>query len=372
MNATVNRVSLTNAAKLAAAAADSKSTIDLLASCLLRFGEVGLVVAATDLTTTVATVVAGDARKGDRWEVCVDAKRFSAAVASLPGADVTVSVDDKRRITLKSAKATVTLAGRPGEDFPEVHQAPAGWEVSASGLAGAIGRAAYVRGLDEMQFPGPYLFAKGGRCSMIAVTSHRFAMSEFAAPNVRDFDEVVVPVKGLDRIASALEGVETAVLAIGGGRLFVTAGAVSVSVKLSDAKVVPWRTIIRTYIDDGKRSAVSLNREELLAAARRAGMMAGTSEKLANGVNMTIEGGALTVASALDGMGDASTVLDLSADGPRGAVRASWRYMADALLALDADAIEFNYGGTREPIMLRVPGSPEFHLIMVQDLGSAA
>jgi DNA polymerase III subunit beta len=365
MNATVNRIALTAAAKLASDTADPKATQELLAHALLRFTRKGLVVAATDLTTSIWSEVAFPSLAAP-GSICVDARRFSAAVASLPGADVSVSVDDKLKVTLKSGKATVALAGRKGEDFPAIPDVAAGSEVPPAAFAAAIDRAAYVRGLDELRFPGPYLSVKDGRCTLASVTSHRFAVSEFAAPALKDHATIVVPANGMAQIASALDGQDSARLSISDGRLSVAAGAVCVSVKLADVAPVAWQNIIEHYFSSSERDKVRISREELLAAARRAGMMSGNGEKLANGINLTLDGPDLTVASAMDGFGEASTTVSLDGKTRPETIRLSWRYLADALGAIEGDSVEFDYGSKLDPVLLRSPGSPELHLVMVQ------
>jgi len=368
MNATVDRNALSAAAKLASDTADPKSPQELLAQALLRFTGRDLVVAATDTTTSVMTELASAKPSRPVGSVCVDARRLSSAVASLPGGDVSVSMDDKLRVTLKAGKATVALAGRKGEDFPTLPTIPQGAEVPAAQFAAAIGRVKHVHGLDETQFPGPYLLVKGGVGKLVAVTSHRFAIAEFPAPKFdQDQPQVTVPFAGIAQIAKALDGAETASLAIAGGRLSVTTGPVSVSVRLSDSPAVDWERVLWVY-GSTRRDTVKLWREELLSAARRAGMMAGSGEKLSNGINIDLADQELVIASALDGTGEASTAIAL--DGEEKArperLRASWRYLADALSAIEGERVDFDYGTALEPIQLRAPGSPGLQLIMVQ------
>jgi len=366
MSTTVERIALTNAAKLASSTADPKAPQELLAHALLRFTAAGLVVAATDATTSVMSEIPVHEIGSPVGSVCVDARRFSAAVASLPGDKVSVAFDDKLKVTLKSGKATVALEGRMGADFPTLPTVPPGAEVPAGLFSAAIDRAAYVRGLDELRFPGPYLSVKDGRCTIASVTSHRFAVSEFAAPNLKDQETIVVPAAGVAHVASALEGQETARVAVAVGRLSVTAGNVSVSVKLASQKPAPWQNIIDHYFAASKRHKVRLFREELLSAARRAGMMSGNSEKLANGITLVLDGSELTVASSLDGFGEASTAISLEAKTRSETVVLSWRYLVDALGVIDSEQVEFDYGGALDPVLLKSPGSPEIHLIMVQ------
>ena len=122
----------------------------------------------------------------------------------------------------------------------------------------------------------------------------------------------------------------------------------------------PWREAIPAAVME-----LTCPRLDLIAAVERAGMFS-TSEKPNINLVVGTEEGGIRVSSAdiAASDGSASTLVDATGDRAPMVVSMSWRYLRDALRAVEAERATIALAGEFLPVVVR-PAGQDGHLYLI-------
>lgn len=350
MKTKINSNTFVAALKRAHEVIDPKNPQTILTHCLLRFHGETLDVCATDTVTSVSSSVTCSARNDQ--SVAVAGRAIYDAAKSMPAGELTIDVDGNRRVSLISDKARIAIPGIDGADFPRMPDEPEEYlPIGAKLFANAIRNTAFAASQDSARTRMACVTVAQGALSMrvFAVDGHRLSLTRMqvslALPPV-----MLIPTNSAMAIASLLdEGEEDAGVGCADGKFFARLGDCTIVANLIGDEAMPVDQIIPATSE-----SIEVGRDDLLAALRRASLM---STKDIEGAHFSLNSGTLVVESNNDAVGEARTSIAVTS-------KAAWRfgakirYMADALAAIDAPAVDlFAPTGQGAPIMIRPHGN---------------
>lgn len=348
MKITINRAALVAALKLAAQAADTKSTMPQLKCVLLRVDGKRLTVAATDLNVSVTTAVpcAGDAA----GVALVGATPLLKVAERMAGDEVTLTAADAN-LVIASGRSKATEPTLPARDFPKVREPQHSTsEIDAAALRTVIEACLPATCTDETRFHlnGVLLHFMGDRVRGAATDGHRLHLRTAThATALKTSHGVIVPRRGLGLVLKLLDGAATVRVGIEGSHMFVVTDRATLAVKLIDAQFPP----VEQVIPKSARAA-TLDAAALVEALRRVSLAATE----ARGVGLDSKGSELHV-SATDGDRSASDVIDVEAGPGTIAHGAAAHYLIEAVQSLGCEQIDVHVQGKLDPLIFAAAGA---------------
>ena len=369
MNVSVMQENLARGLSVVSRAVSSRASLPVLANVLLRTEGGGLKLTATNLEIGITCWVPG--KVAEEGDITVPARLLTELVSSLPNAriDLVLSVKD-RTLKLTCGTSRASIKGIDADEFPVV--AAAGETPSATAdaraLREALGEVVFAAASDESRpiLTGVLTRLTGSGLTLAAADNYRIAVRSLAltSPAAEELT-IVVPARSYAELMRVLPDAEAPVeITITPNKsqvLFHTEGIDLVS-RLIEGQFPNYEPIIPT----AHSSRVVVDRETLLAAARRAGIFARDS---ANIVKVELDSakasGGLSVTAHAADVGDNADVLEATIEGQSTTIAFNARYLIDVLSNLGSDEAALELSGPLAPGVIRGIGKDDYvHVIM--------
>ena len=342
LNITVPGSDLIRVLAAAEKAVSRKPTFAVLGNVLVEAKDGAVTVSATDTEIAVVGGLRPSTMSISNGSVTLPASTLLAMIRSLPPGEVVIAETDAGA-TLSGSGFRAKLQTLPVADFPSLATVPAdgGVAINRAWLRDAVLKTRFAtKQEDTRAFMAGALFeakADGQRTRIVATDGHRLAIAD--GPPVGDVPDAILPVKTLNALAAILDGDGTDVLYTRGeNHLFFKAGENVIVSRLIDGQFAAYERVL-PKTDDAL--AMELDRESLLAAARRAGLVADqTTRKVALG----FAANALNVTTQSASIGDAAETITATYAGPTLQVGLNVSYLTDFLEAAGTEKIRIQPG----------------------------
>ncbi|MFD1704769.1 DNA polymerase III subunit beta [Methylopila henanensis] len=361
MRATLERAALLKALAHVHRVVERRNTIPILANVLIRAGDGGLRLQATDLDLEVVESVAAEI--GQAGATTVPAHTFYDIVRKLPdGSQVSLEMGGERgTLVIRAGRSRFTLQTLPDTDFPDL----AAGELP---VRFAIGAADFKRLIDKTQFAisneetryylnGIYLHAVDSSgvalLRAVATDGHRLARVEMPAPSgAVGMPGVIVPRKTVAEIQRLVEDPEGEVqVELSPTKIRVSIGQVVLTSKLIDGTFPDYGRVIPS----GNDKRLTVDRLEFKSAVDRVSTI---SSERGRAVKLSLADRKLVLTVTNPDSGNATEEIEVDYDNDPLDIGFNSRYLLDI-----ADQLE----GDTALIRLADPGSPT----LVQDRDDA-
>ena len=339
-----------------------KATMPVLSNALLEARpEGGLRIAATDLDITFDGVMPARVERPGR--VTVDGKRLYEIARTLPGDEVSITVDDDARVVLRCKTAEFVLLGIPADGYPNLPSAAGQALTPVDGLAlkALIERTQFSVSIEESRpnLNGVFFHSLGGgRVRMVSTDGHRLSQSErdlSRADRALDArDGVIIPRKGVAEVKRLLDEVGPEVeLGFLSNNLVLKAGELVLFVRLIDAAFPDYTQVIPRATE----RKVVLERGPLLAAIKRISILA--SERT-HGMRLELTRLKLTLVSDNPDLGKAREEIEIEGyEGGDLAIAFNSKYVIEILTVLSADKVVLQLNEALSPGLIREFGNDD-------------
>jgi len=350
MDFKINKNEFLRGLYLAQGIADRKSTLPILANVLLRTdGKDRVVVAATDLSTTVVATLAAKVEK--EGGLTVTARQLHEIVKNLPGDDVRVRRNDQNWAEIKAGKAEYKVVGMADRDYPKlpsVQEADTA-DVDSAALRDLIAKTIFSVSLDETRqhLAGVLFECDGEHGTMVSTDGHRLSKMTRALKGPKLAAPALIPRKGVLEVRRAIETRDKpTAIGVHNGHFVVRADDVTLSVKLVDGTFPPYDQVIPKDSD----RHVLVGRQALLEALRRVSIM--SSDKTW-GVRIGLEKGHLRIESDNPDLGTAREELDVPYKGQAVQIGFNARYFIEILSEIESENVRLELSGELDPGVVR-------------------
>src|ERR1035437_2896034 len=260
----LNRKQLLEALSSAVCVIDKKSPVPIVSNVLVNASLGSVEVVATDLRSTVATVVTVD----DPIGFCANAGELLAIVGGLSHDEITITVDESR-LKIVGGGAKFTMAVDNPKDFPAVpsFDTSKAKEMDASAIASAILGTSYAVSYERPHISGVFVTTINGALEAVATDGQRMAVRKVKVDE-SVFSKAVIPTGAANSMAKILAGLATCSVCIDKNVLQIRAGGSTMSTKLVESDFVPYEQFFGK--GSWKKSPAVVNRAALLGALKRA------------------------------------------------------------------------------------------------------
>ena len=362
LNITVPGSDLVRVLAAAEKAVSRKPTLAVLGNVLVEAKDGVVTVSATDTEIAVVGGLRPSTMSISNGSVTLPASTLLAMIRSLPPGEVVIAETDAGA-TLSGSGFRAKLQTLPVADFPSLAAVPdGGVAINRAWLRDAVLKTRFAtKQEDTRAFMAGALFeAKTTHARIVATDGHRLAIADW--PPAGDVPDAILPVKTLNALAAILDGDGSDVVYTRGeNHLFFKAGENVIVSRLIDGKFAAYERVL-PKTDDA--ATMELDRESLLAAARRAGLVADqTTRKVALG----FAANALNVTTQSASIGDADETIAATYAGPTLQVGLNVSYLTDFLEAAGTEKIRIQPGKDErsQVLMSAVGGNVAYRYVIM-------
>jgi DNA polymerase-3 subunit beta len=364
MKLTIGKDQIINGLQAVQNVVSTRTTLPILSNVLLRAEGSRLELTATDLDVSIVCAVeANVARPG---ATTLPVKRFFGIVRELAAPSVELEVDEKQACVITAGPSYYKINGLAAEEFPPLPRFAERKRVlmPQEKLKSMLRKTSFAISTDETRFVlnGIFFSLRDHKVTMVATDGRRLALVDEEVDIPAESDgEFIIPTKAineLNRLLVTNGQVEIrftdnqAAFALQDEKGF----AVLIVSKLIEGNYPNYRQVIPTET----KERVTLGREELLHALRRAEIM--TSEK-SNSVKLSFTENNLTITANTPEVGEARESIAVNYKGPNLAIAFNPTYLMDPLKALDNDEVYLELIDELSPGVLKING-PFLYVLM--------
>lgn len=325
-----------------------KSSLSVLEGILCRAG-IGLELTGYNMETAITCRM--DADVSEDGACILPAKLFSDIVRRLPEGPVTVTVDEKYRVSIKAGFSAFSISAENAEDYPELPDVNSGKPVRIPQknlkelISGTIFAVAENQG--RPIHTGVRFEVRDESISTIAVDGFRLARRTWhPAEGLAREMNFVVPASGLKEVEKILSDTdENAAFILGPKHILFQIGGATLVCRLLEGEFLDWRKVVPT------NAPIKLvaNVGELAAAIDRVGLV--VSEKYKSPVRCLFEDQLVHLRTTTT-IGEASDRCTLAGDGKGLEIGFNVRYLADALRAIPSEEVVLELTNGLSPIVM--------------------
>ena len=340
----------------------TRSAIQTLSGVLIRAGESGVELQATDMELGVRVQV--DASPERQGEIVVPGRLMLDVVRSLPADEVSIEHrPSEQDVELVSGPARFHLRTLPSEDFPKLPQTDgATLRVPATAFVETVGRVARAASRDETRphLTGVLVSAQERELRMVATDSYRLSVKTTQLDEPLDGSlEVNVPARTLQelsRVASGSGADEIAITALDNQVIFEVAD-VTLSSRLVEGRFPNYRQLLPEAYEHELR----VSGPELLEVVRRIGLLAQKNAPL----RLRFFEGTLEISAQTPDVGEASESLPVPFQGEELEIGFNPDFLRDGLESAESDELVLKLISPLRPGLIESGADGEFiYLVM--------
>jgi DNA polymerase III subunit beta len=368
MRVTVERAALLRSLGHVHRVVERRTTIPILSNVLLRAGDEGLRLKATDLDIEVTETIPAEVAQAGA--TTVPAHVIYDIVRKLPeGAQVSLeSAGDAGQMVIRSGRSRFALQALPESDFPDLAAGdlPFRFELKPKDLKRLIDKTQFAISTEETRYylNGIFLHTleqDGGIVlRAVATDGHRLARVQMAAPQgSQGMPGVIIPRKAVAEVQKLVEdGEEAVTLELSSVKVRFTFGGVVLTSKLIDGTFPDYQRVIPS----GNDKLLAVERESFAKAVDRVSTI---SSERGRAVKLALSDGRLTLSVNNPDSGSATEELEVDYEANALDIGFNARYLLDITAQLDGDEALFRLADPASPTVIQDrEGSTALYVLM--------
>ncbi len=362
MKFTAEKSQIVDSLQNAAAVAERRQTIPILANLRLKTASGRLEVTATDLEIQIK-IYSDLLNVEEDGETTVSARKMSELCRSLPDGENVNFALKEGKLTVSSKNFNGDFATISADDFPEleVNEDQELAKVSSSNLKRILTKTSFSMASQDVRYylNGLLLELSGGELKGVATDGHRLALSLSESPNNSLDMRNIIPRKAVIELAKLLPAEDLSIdLLFGPTDLSIKADNLIFSSKLIDGKYPDYKKVFPS----GEPRPLLVGKEILLEALSRASVL--SNEKY-RGVRFELSKGKLKLTANNPEQESAEEVLEVDYQGEDLEVGFNIGYLMDVLGILEQETVKFEFYGEDSSCVIKEPSSEqEVYVIM--------
>ena len=375
MKVTVERAALLRSLGHVHRVVERRNTIPILSNVLLRAGEAGLRLKATDLDLEVTEIIA--AELGEPGATTVPAHVIYDIVRKLPdGAQVSLeATGDNGQMQLRTGRSRFMLQALPESDFPDLAagELPFRFALAPADLKRLIEKTQFAISTEETRYylNGIFLHTveNGAQPVLRAVATdgHRLARIDMPAPQgAAGMPGIIVPRKAVAEILKLIgDGEEPVAIELSPAKIRLTFGGgegsargVVLTSKLIDGTFPDYQRVIPT----GNDRQLTVEREGFAKAVDRVSTI---SSERGRAVKLAINERRLVLSVNNPDSGSATEEIEVDYEAPPLDIGFNARYLLDITAQLDGNTALFRLADPASPTLIQDrENSPVLYVLM--------
>jgi len=339
---------------------ERKTTIPILANVLVRAESGELGIAATDLEIGLKSVCVS--KTTVPGTITLPAKRLYEIIRALPDKEIKFKRGEANWVTVTCGSSRFRIAGLPQEDFPSLPEPKSTIaRIPSDVLARLISRTIFAISTEDSKYTlsGALLLLKPGSITMVATDGHRLAHVEKSEEleEVSEEIKVLVPKKAMSelmRVISETTDTDRIGFSRDDNHLFFDMGKRLLISRMLTGQFPNYEAVLPRNND----RVVTLNREEIAAAIRRAAIL---SDERSHTVKIALGNGSMEITASHSDLGEAHETIEVDYDKEDLQVGFNHQYLLDFLTTADEPDVSFEFKDSESAAQLRTQPASDYN-----------
>ncbi len=317
---------------------NSSNTLPILDNFLFETKEDQLIIAASDLETTMTTTLEPE-KIEENGAVAIPAKLLLDTLKTFPDQPLSFLVNTETfAIDISSDNGQYSLAGANGDEFPKIPEveSPSKLSLDSGALFNAINKSLFATGNDELRpvMSGVYFELGTDSCTFVATDAHKLVRYRRKDAKSERSSSFIMPKKPLNLLKNITSGLNTTVeIEYNEVNAYFKADNIELVCRLIDGKYPNYEAVIPKE----NPNKLTIGRTSLLSSIRRISIF---SNKTTHQVRLKMAGSELTIsAEDVDFNNAANEKLTASYAGEDMEIGFNSRFLIEMLSNLDSDNI---------------------------------
>lgn len=361
MKLVTNKPSLVECLAVANKAVSSRSSIQVLSGVLVDAGEEKVVVCSTDMEISIKAPLT--ARVEQPGALVLPARILTDIARQLPAGDVVIEQKPgETQVEIRAGESLFLLHSLPAVDFPQFPVFPeGGFTVEKAAFIETVDRVTPSASRDETRpvLTGVQIqFAKNS-VRMVATDSYRLSVKETPVESSAvEKLQVIIPARTLaelSRVAATVSDDRIKIVPTENQVLFEL-GGISIISRLIDGQFPNYKQLIPETFD----YEVAVDREELLEAIRRIGLLAQKNAPL----RLQFSSHTLTVSAESQDVGKAREALPIHYEGDDLEIGFNPEFLEAGVAAVKESPVYLRLISPLRPGLVKGAGDDFLYLVM--------
>ena len=362
MKFTCEKNALVSAVSVASRTVAQKSTIPALEGIYIRAG-VKLTLSGYNLETGITISV--DAEIQQTGACIMPSRLFFDIIRKLPDDTVSISVDEKFKVSIRGGISSFTITAMSSEDYPELPEVESdkGISLPQNELKAMIGGTSFAVSENQARpiHTGCLFEVEDTSITVVAVDGYRLALRRWKSeePIGRTL-KFVVPAAALKEAEKILGDTDDpCTFFLGSKHILFTIGEATLVCRLLEGEFLDWRRVL----PQNQPVKLAVNVAKMTDSIERVGLI--ISEKLKSPVRCKFGENTADFRS-VSTIGEAHDVCQIAGDGQDMEIGFNCRYLLDALRAIpDAECSLELINGLSPIVMNPCDGSERYSYMVL-------
>lgn len=340
---------------------NNSNTLPILDNFLFDLKENQLIVSASDLETTMSSILNVDS--DSEGLIAVPAKLLLEILKTFPEQPLTFVMEDNNTIEISSNHGKYALAYADGAEFPKTVELsnPSSTTIIGDVLATAINKTIFAAGNDDLRpvMSGIFFQFSPENLTFVATDAHKLVKYQRTDITASEVAEFIMPKKPLNLLKGILAGSESdVVIEYNESNAKFSFENTELICRLIDGKYPNYEAVIPKE----NPNVLSISRNQLLSSVRRVSIF---SNKTTHQIRLKIAGAELNIsAEDLDYSNKAEERLTCSYQGDDMQIGFNSRFLTEMLANLNCDDVSLEMSlPNRAGILTPVDGLDEGELV---------
>jgi DNA polymerase-3 subunit beta len=314
----------------------TSNTLPILDNFLFDLDGTDLTVSASDLETTMSSVLEVDSQ--DKGAIAVPARLLLDTLKTFPEQPLTFVVEDNNTVEISSAHGKYALAYADGAEFPKAIELsdPSTTKIMGDILATAINKTLFAAGNDDLRpvMSGVFFQFSPEHLTFVATDAHKLVKYQRSDVQAEKVAEFIMPKKPLNLLKGILAGNEEEVtVSYNDSNARFSFDNTELVCRLIDGKYPNYEAVIPKE----NPNKLVIQRGQFLSSVRRVSIF---SNKTTHQIRLKIAGAELNIsAEDVDYSNKAEERLTCSYQGDDMQIGFNSRFLIEMLGNLDSDEV---------------------------------
>ena len=308
----------------------------ILDNFLFDLKQNSLVVSASDLETTMSTVLEVDSDA--EGLIAIPARLLLDTLKTFPEQPLTFLVSDNNTVEISSSHGKYSLAYADGNEFPKAVELtnPSATTITGDVLANAIAKTIFAAGNDDLRpvMSGVFFQFSPEQLTFVSTDAHKLVKYQRSDISASEVAEFIMPKKPLNLLKGILSGSESDVkIEYNESNAKFSFDSTELICRLIDGKYPNYEAVIPRE----NPNKLSISRNQFLSSVRRVSIF---SNKTTHQIRLKIAGAELNIsAEDIDYSNKAEERLSCSYQGDDMQIGFNSRFLVEMLNNLSSDEV---------------------------------
>jgi len=326
-----------------------RATLPILGNILLEASNNNLRMMTTDLDVGISCEIPVDTQEDG--SITIPAKKFSDIIKELPEGNITIIVKKNNLVDIECEKCRFKLMGLPRDEFPKFPEFKDKdtLQLDQAVLKELFNLTSFAVSHEETRYilNGILVEIKETYIRLVATDGRRLATVErkLSVPTKKEFS-VIIPIKAVNELNRNLKDAGKVLIVMGTNQILFDIDKVLIVSRLIEGTFPNYKQVIPESVE----KKVKVNKEEFLAAIRRANLLA-TPDFQA--IKLELFKNKMVISKSTPDVGESREELEIEYQGKELIVGFNPHYLIDVLKNLREETIEFELSDADKPGVIR-------------------